>query len=48
VAADAEIVLRFPDEGVAALARLLEEAPETCRAVLEALPLSGHARHRIY
>jgi Protein of unknown function (DUF3830) len=43
-----EIVFRFPDEGVAASARLLEEAPETCRAVREALPVSGFARHGIY
>lgn len=44
----AEIVFRFPDEGVAASARLLEEAPETCRAVVNALPVSGLARHGIY
>jgi Protein of unknown function (DUF3830) len=43
-----EIVFRFVDEGVAAAARLLEEAPETSRAVLEALPVSGLARHGIY
>ena len=44
-----ELVFRFPDEGVAASARLLrEEAPETCRAVLEALPAAGTARHGIY
>lgn len=43
-----EIVFRFPDEGVAASARLLDEAPETGRAVLEALPVTGLARHGIY
>ena len=43
-----EIVFRFLDEGVAASARLLDEAPETCRAVLGALPVSGVARHGIY
>ena len=44
-----EIVLRFVDEGVSASARLLREhAPETCRAVLDALPASGTARHGIY
>jgi hypothetical protein len=44
-----EIVFRFVDEGVAASARLLtDEAPQTCRAVLDALPASGTARHGIY
>jgi uncharacterized protein DUF3830 len=44
-----EIVFRFVDEGVAASARLLrEQAPETCRAVLGALPAAGQARHGIY
>jgi Protein of unknown function (DUF3830) len=44
-----EIVLRFVDEGVSASARLLSEhAPETCRAVLGALPAAGSARHGIY
>ena len=44
-----EIVFRLPDEGVAAPARLLREhAPETCRAVLDALPVAGTARHGIY
>jgi Protein of unknown function (DUF3830) len=44
-----EIEFRFLDEGVAASARLLrEQAPETCRAVLDALPAAGSARHRIY
>jgi Protein of unknown function (DUF3830) len=45
-----EIVFRFLDERVAAPARLLrgEEAPETCRAVLDALPATGLARHGIY
>lgn len=44
-----EIVFRFLDEGVAASARLLgEQAPETCRAVLDALPAAGSARHGIF
>jgi hypothetical protein len=44
-----EIVFRFLDEGVAARAQLLRrEAPETCRAVLDALPATGLARHGIY
>ena len=44
-----EIVFRFLDEGVAASARLLrEQAPETCGAVLDALPAVGSARHGIY
>ena len=44
-----EIVFRFVDEGVAASARLLrEQAPETCRAVVDALPAAGSARHGIY
>ena len=44
-----EIVFRFLDEGVAAAARLLQgQAPETCRAVLDALPAAGSARHGIY
>ena len=34
--------------GIAASARLLREAPETCRAVLGALPVDGVARHGIY
>jgi Protein of unknown function (DUF3830) len=44
-----EVVLRFLDEEVAATARLLrEQAPETCSAVWDALPVSGLARHGIY
>ena len=44
-----EILFRFVDEGVAATARLLsDEAPGTCRAVLDALPAGGAARHGIY
>ena len=44
-----EVVLRFLDEGVAAPARLLrEQAPETCTAVWDALPVSGLSRHGIY
>lgn len=45
-----EIVFRFLDEDVAASARLLDEreAPQTCRAVLDVLPVDGQARHGIY
>jgi len=44
-----EIVFHFLDEGVAASARLLrEQAPETCRAVVDVLPTAGSARHGIY
>lgn len=44
-----EIVFRFLDEQVAASAGLLrEQAPETCRAVMDALPADGSARHGIY
>jgi len=44
-----EIVFRFPDDGVTCPARLLlEHAPETCRAVMAALPVTGSARHGIY
>jgi hypothetical protein len=44
-----EIVFRFLDEDVAARARLLrEQAPATCDAVLDALPVVGLARHGIY
>jgi Protein of unknown function (DUF3830) len=44
-----EIVFRFLDEDIAAPARLLrEQAPETCKAVWDALPASGLARHGIY
>jgi len=44
-----EIVFRFVNEEVSASARLLrEEAPETCRAVADALPVEGLARHGIY
>jgi hypothetical protein len=44
-----DIVLRFLDEDVAAPAQLLwEHAPETCRAVWDALPVFGLARHGIY
>src|SRR5262245_5862256 len=46
---DDGIVFRFVDKDVTASARLLrEQAPETCRAVLDALPAAGHARHGIY
>jgi hypothetical protein len=44
-----EIVLTFVDEGVSARAVLLEEeAPRTCRAVWEQLPLAGSAGHGAY
>jgi hypothetical protein len=44
-----EIVIRFVEEEVSASARLLrEQAPETCGAVLDALPAAGTARHGIY
>jgi hypothetical protein len=44
-----EIVFRFVDEGVAARASLLRErAPETCAAVVGALPAAGLARHGVY
>jgi hypothetical protein len=44
-----EILFRFLDEDVAAPARLLrDQAPETCRAVWDALPASGLSRHGIY
>lgn len=44
-----EMIFRFLDEDVAAPARLLQDqAPETCSAVWDALPLSGRARHGIY
>jgi hypothetical protein len=49
VRVQAEIVFSFPEEGVMAPARLLrEQAPETCRAVLETLPAAGSARHGIF
>jgi hypothetical protein len=44
-----EILFRFLDEDVLAWARLLRDrAPETCEAVLGALPATGQARHGIY
>jgi len=44
-----EIVLRFRDEGVEAPARMLwERAPQTCRAIWDALPVSSLGRHAIY
>jgi hypothetical protein len=44
-----EIVFRFVDEGVDAPARMLVDlAPQTCRAIWDALPISGLARHGIY
>jgi hypothetical protein len=46
---DDEIEFRFLDEDVAARARLLrEQAPETCEAVWNDLPVAGLARHGIY
>jgi hypothetical protein len=44
-----ELVLTFVDEGVSARAVLLEEeAPRTCAAVWEQLPLAGTAGHGAY
>jgi hypothetical protein len=44
-----EIVFRFLDDDVSAPAWLLrDQAPETCAAVVNALPASGLARHGIY
>ena len=44
-----QIVLTFVEEGVSAVAELLEErAPETCRAVWDALPLEGRTIHGMY
>jgi hypothetical protein len=44
-----EIVFRFLDDDVSARAWLLrDQAPETCAAVVNALPASGLARHGIY
>ncbi len=44
-----EILFRFLDEGLAARAWLLrEQAPETCKAVVDGLPAAGLARHGIY
>jgi hypothetical protein len=43
------IRLTFADEGVSAVAELLEEAaPRTCQTVWEALPLEHFAHHGIY
>jgi hypothetical protein len=43
------IVLEFVDEGVSAVAELLEEqAPMTCAAVLELLPQLQEANHAVY
>lgn len=45
----AEIVLTFTDEGVSARATLLlAEAPSTCAALLERLPIEARAHHGIY
>lgn len=44
-----EIVFRFVEDDISARAWLLrDQAPETCAAVLDALPASGLARHGIY
>jgi hypothetical protein len=44
-----EIVFSFRSEGVSARAVLLQtEAPKTCAAILDVLPLSGLAHHAIY
>lgn len=43
------IVVSFVDEGVSAVAELMEEqAPKTCTAVLSALPQRGEAHHGTY
>ena len=43
------IRITFVDEGVSAVAELLEEqAPRTCAAVLAALPQTGEAHHATY
>jgi hypothetical protein len=44
-----KIRLTFLTEGVSAIAELLEtEAPKTCAAVWEALPVRGESHHAIY
>ena len=49
VSVSRDIALRFVDEGVEAPARMLwEDAPRTCQAIWDALPLGGLARHAIY
>jgi hypothetical protein len=43
------IVLTFVDEGISAVAELLEDqAPKTCAAVLAALPQENEAHHATY
>jgi hypothetical protein len=43
------ILLGFPDEGVSVEAVLLEtQAPRTCAAILDRLPVDGFAQHGIY
>jgi hypothetical protein len=44
-----DLVVTYPDDGVAARVRLLTtEAPRTCAAILAALPLVGEALHAAY
>lgn len=46
---EVSILLEFPDERVAVRAAVLPaQAPRTCRAVLDHLPLEGVAQHAIY
>jgi hypothetical protein len=41
--------LRFPEDGVVAVATLLEDAaPETCRAIWERLPFQGELWHAMW
>ena len=43
------ILLEFPDEQISATAELLEEeAPKTCQAIWELLPLEGEVVHGWY
>jgi hypothetical protein len=45
----ATICLKFADEDAAARALLLwDEAPQTCAAIVERLPVRGDAHHAIY
>ena len=46
---DAALVLTFVDEGVSARASLLmAQAPRTCAALLDRLPIEARAHHGIY
>jgi hypothetical protein len=43
------IILRFVEDGVSAIADLMEErAPESCRVIWEHLPLEGRTVHGMY